>query len=252
MRNTQIKIIIALSLIFCLIYIVTNRMPEQFTFGYELMEFGYAVAVSIIAAGIFYYFQIVEPAKQTIKRFQNNAQRYKKNILSIILEVSYQNMIDEKQYYSQDIDINIKNGLTRTDKLFLPNLEYISLLEDQLLNANNFKIFFRSSAGQSQKMWDRFKNGIETNDSEMNALLYELKILRQSTEYLLAKVDISNERTHSYFSRLTELIDWLMTKNYKTEDAKPLYDFLWELYTGDNFWSGIDNKNSLQEKLKKL
>jgi len=252
MRNANILLPVLLSIIFCIIYIATNRIPEYFIYGHELMEFGYAVSVSIIAAAIFYYFQLVIPARQTIKRFQKNAQRYKKNILSIILDVSYQNMIKNKQYDSQDIDQTIKKGLIQSSNLLLPNAKKISDLEKLLLNASEFKAFFRSDAGQSQKMWDRFKNGIESNNTQREALLYELKIMRQSIEYLLAKVDISNESLNSYFSRLSELIDWLMTKEYESEDAKPLYEFLWELYTGDNLWSGINDKNSLQEKLKQL
>lgn len=63
----MILIIVIISIIFCAIFILTNRAPEPFPFGSEIMDFFYSTALATIAAGIFYIIQIYLPE---IRRWQ--------------------------------------------------------------------------------------------------------------------------------------------------------------------------------------
>ena len=61
-KEKRITVILILAIIVSLIYVFTNRLPELFPFGYELMLLIFSLAVSIIAAVIFYVFQIYLPS----------------------------------------------------------------------------------------------------------------------------------------------------------------------------------------------
>jgi hypothetical protein len=62
----KISALLFMSVMFSIIFIFTNRMPEVFKYASELMNFIFALSLSIIAATIFYFVQFYLPSK-TIK-----------------------------------------------------------------------------------------------------------------------------------------------------------------------------------------
>ena len=53
----KVTIVLIVALILAFSWVFTNRMPELFVFGSELMTLMFSIAVSVIAAVIFYIFQ---------------------------------------------------------------------------------------------------------------------------------------------------------------------------------------------------
>jgi len=88
-HNKMISIATILSIGFSAIYIFTNRVPEAFEFGSEIMDFFYGIALATIAAGIFYLFQVVVPKKRRQRivkeNFKLNYSSFKENCIAIFL-----------------------------------------------------------------------------------------------------------------------------------------------------------------------
>ena len=118
-EEKKITSTVIISFAFCILFIFTNRISELFKYGSELMSFVYAISISIIAAFIFYVFNIYLP------------ERKRKDLIKHNLEEQYLSFKEES------IDI------------FLRVLENTDSEESagKLYDLNEFKKYFKQSSG---------------------------------------------------------------------------------------------------------
>lgn len=80
-------------------YVFTNRTPELFPYGSELMLFVFSISVSVIAAVIFYILQIYLPALKLRNLAKNDLKRicdkYISTFISILVSCSEQTELDQ-------------------------------------------------------------------------------------------------------------------------------------------------------------
>ncbi len=81
--------IVMVSFVFCILFIFTNRMPELFKYGSELMNFLYAISISIIAASIFYVLNIYLPGQKRKNIIKHNFEAQYIFLKSILLQYFY-------------------------------------------------------------------------------------------------------------------------------------------------------------------
>lgn len=81
------------------IYVFTNRMPELFKYGSEIMLFVFSVSVSVIAAVIFYILQIYIPALKLRNLAKNDLKRicdkYINTFITMLVSCSEQTELEE-------------------------------------------------------------------------------------------------------------------------------------------------------------
>lgn len=216
----------------------------------QLVDLTYAVAVSIIAAYIFYWFQVKVPENTVKKNYRDYVDFFKGDIIQDILDIAYHDMIQNKQYDSLEIDNEIQQGLQCSQNLLLPNQKHImSVIAPKLKSEKEFRNFFKLKAGEGQTMWNRFQNGL--NKSSIKQILERLELLREETRFLLIKTSVS-EPTLKYLKNLSETIYRVKYHDYKQEDIRVLTDLLWTMMTGWSFSEGYNEKGSIVNIAKNI
>jgi hypothetical protein len=71
-EEKKITYVVMISFSFCILFLFTNRTPELFKYGLELMSFFYAISISVIAASIFYAFNIYLPEQKRKNIIKHN------------------------------------------------------------------------------------------------------------------------------------------------------------------------------------
>lgn len=210
-----------------------------------------AIAVSIIAAYAFYWFQVKIPEQKVKKNFKNYVALFKKDIIQDILDIAYQDMIRNNQYRSLGIDSEVKASLHESGKILLPNQEYImNKLALKLMSENAFRCFFKLEAGEGQTMWNRFQNGL--NKTSIKQFLERLDLLREETHFLLVKASVENEYSFQYLKRLSEAIYRVKYHSYEEEDIRSFSDLIWTMMTGWSFSSGYNEKGAIDAVAKNI
>jgi len=215
----MILIAIVISLILSGIYILTNRTPEIFMFGKELMDFLYGISLATIAASIFYFFQIFIPEKrrQAIikKNFKLNYIIFKQRCISIFLST---------------IGLSCDFDLT----------ERLSEMEE-------FKKYFKQNFAANQDRWDGLINNFDKD--KFDDLLIQFEIFSQQIDLFIDNVSLQDKNVFTFLKRLKITIHSLKNTNLSEDEAKILWHFIWELFTGWGFTSGYRKNDILKEMI---
>ncbi|MFH1375973.1 MAG: hypothetical protein ABIH35_04890 [Patescibacteria group bacterium] len=150
-------------------------MPEKFPLASELMNFIFAVAVAIIAAFIFYIFQIYLPQRKKRKMLKGNLEQdyfhFKRSALLIFFDAM-----------KQPLDTWTK-------------------LSEELLDLGKCRAFFekRDEDGK-QSNWDRVFDGL--HGQLLKDLLKMMGVLMDEVSYILNNLEIKDKDAFLYFKAL--------------------------------------------------
>jgi len=212
------------SFVFCILFIFTNRMPELFKYGSELMNFLYAISISIIAASIFYVLNIYLPGQK------------RKNMIKHNFEAQY---ILFKKY---------------SIAIFLSALGESSnaKIEEKLCDLSEFKKYFKEKHNNNQEKWDKVLDHLSSDKILLKDLIAELSILRDEISFILDNVKIYDEEIFSFFKRLSQSVYKFRYININYEEDRQLSKFLWELFTGWNFEEGYIEVDIVKLMIEKI
>lgn len=225
-KEKKIAFIIIISFAFCILFIFTNRMPELFKYGSELMNFLYAISISIIAASIFYIFNIFLPEekrKTIIKQdFEEQYLFFKKECIYIFLSV-----------FKKTI---------KTD------------LVQKLCDLNEFKKYFQEKCGNAQNRWDKVATELDFNEILLKDIFIQLNILRNEVAFILNNTKINDKNVLSFFKLLSQKVYSHREKgiNLEYDEKKALLGFLWELFTGWSFAEGYREEDIIKLMIQKI
>lgn len=221
-HNKMISIAVILSIGFSAIHIATNRMPEAFKFGSEIMDFFYGIALATIAASIFYLFQVVVPEKQRqkiVKRnFKLNYTLFKKRCIFIFLFAGGFNPVSDD-------------------------------LVQKLLSVNEFKAHFQGDR-EADQGWYAVLNGLD--DQNLKELTVQLEILSQEIEFFLNNIPLHDEEIFDFLKTLKITLNQLKNTTLDDDEIKTLSRFLWELFAGWSFISGYRKNDIFEVMLNKV
>lgn len=222
--NKAILIAIILSIVFLGIYILTNRMPEAFEFGGEIMDFFYGIALATIAAGIFYLFQVIIPEKRRQKivqeNFKLNYSLFKEDCIEIFLSA-----LDPYNY---------------------------SKSPKKLSNLEEFKKYFKKNFKENQDRWQGVLNGLNKKKKLLQDLRVQFEILSQEIDFFLNNISLHDKDVFDFLKRFKITLNQLKNTNPDYDEIKKLGNFLWELFAGWSFVSGYRKDDIFEEMLSKV
>lgn len=217
-----ITILIAIAFFFCLFFIFIYETQEEN--NSELMNFFYAISISIIAASIFYVFNIYLPERKRKDIIRHNFKEeyiyFKKYSIAIFLS-----MLGESS--------NAK-------------------IEEKLCDLNEFKKYFKEKCGTGQERW--YKVWGELNRNTLKNLLVGLDILRDEVFFMLNNIEINDEKVLSLFKLLSQSVYRYRAKgiNMDYEEKKALLRFLWQLFSGWSFVDGYRKDDIVMLMIEKI
>lgn len=197
-------------------------MPEAFKFGSEIMDFFYGIALSTIAASIFYLFQVVTPEKQRQKivkgNFKLNYTLFKEQCIYIFLFASGEHSVS-------------------------------SDLVKKLLSVNEFKAYFEGGR-EANEGWYAVLNGLD--GQKLKDLTVQFEILSQEIDFFLNNISLHDEEVFAFLKRLKIEVNLLKNISPNYDEVKTLSGFLWELFAGWSFASGYRKNDIFEEMLSKV
>lgn len=218
----MILILVLTSILFSGVYISTNRMPELFPFGSEIMEFFYVLSVSTISAAIFYLFQVYIPSRKRHKIIKNNFEKtyisFKERCISIF--------------------ISSVNGTYTVKEV------------EALLDLTAFRDYFKEEIEPGLKRWDEVANSLD--DRTITQLLIEIELLKEETDFFLNNVILYDQEIFGFLKRLKNTYYEMKSIDMDYEDYKTLLKFFWEVFAGWSFVTGYRDKDIFKEMLKKV
>lgn len=219
--DKKIIYITILAFSFCLYFI---KAPEEYRLNPLLMNFVYAISISIIAASIFYVFNIYLPEqkrKSIIKHnFEEQCLYFKKESIAIFL-------------YALGKSFNAE-------------------LLEKLCNLGEFKKYFKEKYNNDQDRWDKVWQ--ELNGFLLEDLLIQLGILKDEAAFILNNTEINDKSVLSFFRLLSQYVYGFEARgiNMEYESKKELLRFLWGLFTGWSFADGYREEDIVKLMIKKI
>jgi hypothetical protein len=190
------------------------------------MNFIYAVSISIIAACIFYIFNIFLPEqkrKTIIKQdFEDQYLNFKKECIFIFLSALTKS-------------INPK-------------------LVQKLCGLDEFKDYFKEKCGNAQIRWDKVVTELHCNKIFLKGILVQLSILRNEVAFILNNTEINDKNVLSFFKLLSQKVYSHREKgiNIEYDEKNALLDFLWQLFTGWSFIDGYREEDIVKIMIQKI
>ncbi|MFA6198580.1 MAG: hypothetical protein WC734_05555 [Patescibacteria group bacterium] len=213
---------VILSIIYIGYYLFATGIPEAAISSSEILGFVYAIAISIIAAGIFYLFQVYIPEKKRKDiirgNFKLNYTHFKEDSISIFLSALG---------HSHDVQL----------------LKKLSGLEE-------FKNYFKENHKEGRDRWNGVLNGL--NESLLKDLLVQFEILTQEIDFYLSNISLHDEEVFSFLKRLKITTQTLKNTSLNYDEVKRLSGFLWELFSGWSFISGYRKNDIFEEMLDRV
>ena len=219
--NKGIIFIVILAFSFCFYYI---KAPEQYKLNPLLMNFVYSVSISIIAAFVFYVFNIYLPNQKRRNIIKHNFEEqyiyFKKYSIAIFLSA-----LGESS--------NVK-------------------IEEKLCDLNEFKKYFKEKYNNDQDRWDKVWQ--ELNGFLLEDLLIQLGILKDEAAFILNNTEINDKSVLSFFRLLSQYVYGFEARgiNMEYESKKELLRFLWGLFTGWSFADGYREEDIVKLMIKKI
>jgi len=214
--------LIAIAFFFCLFFIFIYETQEEN--NSELMNFFYAISISIIAASIFYVFNIYLP------------ERKRKDII--------RHNFKEEYIYFKKYSIAIF--------LYMLGESSNAKIEEKLCDLSEFKKYFKEKCGTGQERW--YKVWGELNRNTLKNLLVGLDILRDEVFFMLNNIEINDEKVLSLFKLLSQSVYRYRAKgiNMDYEEKKALLRFLWQLFSGWSFVDGYRKDDIVMLMIEKI
>jgi len=221
--NKNILYIAILALAFC-IYFITS--PEEYKLNPLLMNFIYAVSISIIAACIFYFLNIYLPEQK------------RKTIIKQDFEEQY-------LYFKEEC---IYIFLSALRKSINPKLVR------KLCDLDEFKKYFKEKCGNAQDRWDKVGTELDCNKIFLKNILVQLGILRNEVAFILNNTEINDKYVLSFFKLLSQNVySYRVTGiNMEYNERNRLLGFLWELFTGWSFSDGYRKEDIVKLMIQKI
>ena len=217
---------VMISFVFCTLFIFTNRMPELFKYGSELMNFLYVISISIIAASIFYIYNIYLPAQK------------RKNIIKHNFEEQYLSFKEES------IEIFL-DSLKKND-----SMELVGKLRDLY----EFKKHFGKKCGNGQTRWDKVITELDSDKIFLKNILVQLNILRDEVSFVLNNIEINDKDVFLFFKRLSKSVYGYVLRdvNMDYNEKEELTRFLWQLFSGWSFSDGYREGDIVKIMIKEI
>lgn len=172
-----------------------------------------AIAISFIAAYIFYILVGYIPGKK------------KRHIIKNNLRKQYQQL---KETIINDF-VNITNKIG--GDISNPDLT------TKLCDIKEFREYFKEN---NSKRWYQVLNEIDGKKYLLREMLSELAILRDEISFVLNNVEIYDKQVFAFFKNLSQIIYRLELSDFETDDSddfKSLMSFIWQMFAG---WSWIE------------
>jgi len=221
--DKKIIYITILAFSFCLYFI---KAPEEYRLNPLLLNFVYAISISIIAAFIFYVFNIYLPEQK------------RKNIIKHNFEEQYL-YFKEKCIY-----------------IFLSALGKSSNAKqwEELCNLVEFKKYFKEKYSNDQDRWGKVYNELELNSLLLKDLLMQLDILRDEVSFVLNNIEINDKNVFSFFKLLSQSVYGYRLRdiNLDYDEKKVLMSFLWQLFAGWSFADGYREEDIVKLMIEKM
>jgi len=199
--------IFVFSIFFSFFYIFTNRYDELFVFWKELMDFLYWISLSLIAAIIFYIFQVYIPKNLKSKKIINN---FKENY----------------KYFKLD-----------SIQIFLFVLKDFTKKSEDLINVKDFRNYFNDNN------WRKLINEIDDNNELFNDLLFQIELLHKKINLLLLSIDLPND-VFDFFHRLDNNLYKLKYIKKENDRYQNEYKLFWITLKEIFSWYSIVTWNS--------
>jgi len=215
--------IIVLAFSFCLYFI---NAPERYRLNPLLMNFVYSVSISIIAAFVFYVFNIYLPNQKRRNIIKHNFEEqyiyFKKNSIFIFLSAL---------------------GKSSNEKLW-----------EELCDLGEFKKYFKEKYNNDQDRWDRVYNALELNRILLKDLLMQLDILRDEVSFVLNNIEINDKNVFSFFKLLSQsvYVYKLRDINMDYNEKESLMSLLWNLFAGWSFVGGYREEDIVKLMIEKI
>jgi hypothetical protein len=225
-EEKKITSIVMISFAFCILFIFTNKMPELFKYGSELMNFLYAISISIIAASIFYVLNIYLPGQK------------RKNIIRQDFEEQY-------LYFKKEC---IYIFLSALGKSINPKLV------QKLCDLDEFKKYFKEKCGNGQIRWDKVATELDCNKIFLKNILVQLGILRNEAAFILNNTEINDKSVLSFFKILSQQVYAYRERgiNMVYDEKKEILHFLWQLFSGWSFSDGYREGDIVKLMIEKI
>lgn len=209
-----------LSIFFSVIYIFSKSTPK--TLESEIMEFFYGIALSMIAAAIFYFIQVVIP------------ERKRKKVLKGNFKLNY------KLFKEQCIYIF----------LFASGISSVSPdLVEKLLDINEFNNYFKGGK-KANEGWYAVLNGL--NDQNLKEIMIQFEILSQEIEFILNNISLHDEEIFRFFKQLKYELYLFKNTTPDYDEIKNISRFLWEIFAGWTYVNGQRKKDIFEEMVSKI
>lgn len=191
------------AVIFSFVFIFSNRIDELFPFWLEIMTFFYDISIWIIAAWVFYLFQIYFPERKKKTLLKENFKKYwlqtKMSIISILLYESYPASLPEK-----------------------------------LCDFRFFRKYF-SEPHETEKMqtkWDWVLNHLSEDSIDLIAIEFEWLI--KEVDFLFSKIELNDDEIFSFLKRLQSVLYRHRKVRLDYWEEKWLSRFLWDIFGSSN------------------
>ncbi len=221
LEKWMLLIIIMCSFLYGLFYVFLKKVLEIYMINGNFIDFIYAIAISVIAAGVFYLFQVYIPARRKRKILKANFEKqytdFKKDCISMFLSALGSS-------FNED-------------------------LLKKLLNTHYFHSYFKSHLTKDQEKWDGVLNSID--DDFLKELLLQFDILSSEIMFMLNNYDF-DEEVFIFLKRFRKIMHLLKNTKVEHEEIKRISRFLWSLFAGWSYASGVHEDDIFKEMMKRI
>ncbi len=211
-------LLVILAVLFCVLNIQIQSTPSI----KGAMDFLNAIAVSTVAAFIFYIFQVLVP------------ERRRRNI------------------FKQDFGQQWTNFKLDFIRIFLWALDgsYEGDMPERLCDVKTFREFAREEDHKGSVGWNGVLNGLR--EDHIRDLVIALDRLKGEVTFLLNKVEIDDPEVLAFFKRLLHVEYELRSTNLHDDSLKTFSHFVWEVFAGWSFVSGERNDDMVKTMIGKI
>lgn len=190
------------------------------------LDFLYGVALSIIAAGVFYIFQVFVPEKRrkyiVKKNFRLSYISFKEECINIFLSA---------------LDISHDSDLTQS-----------------LLDVRIFREYFNENTAVDLTLtrWGYVINRLDVFADEelLNRLFFQFDVMSQEIDFVLSSNSLCNKDFFDFLKRFKITLyrlKFFYLNNNNDNDKKELLQFFWSLFAGWDWKKGYSDGDFVEE-----
>lgn len=122
---------------------------------------------------------------------------------------------------------------------------------ERLLDIEGFRNAFQGGR-EGDEGWYAFCNHMSEDNSELEAILLTLRILRKQIEYILYNFEIDDSDSFDAMKRIESYLVHLETTKAGYDEPKALCGFLYSLFSGWNIIEGYRDYDHIQKTIEEL